>query len=99
VSKGMVVTEGSISDLMAVEAATRIKVVDIQKALNVLKNLDAGIVATQTGSDYLDVRGIEAEKIVVSLVQNEIIPSEVFPVKNNLENVFLQLAHTSGERK
>jgi ABC-type multidrug transport system ATPase subunit len=99
VSKGMVVTEGSISDLMAVEAATRIKVVDIQKALSVLKNLDAGIVATQTGSDYLDVRGIEAEKIVVSLVQNEIIPSEVFPVKNNLENVFLQLAHTSGERK
>jgi ABC-type multidrug transport system ATPase subunit len=99
VSKGMVVTEGSISDLMAVEAATRIKVVDIQKALNVLKNLDAGVVATQTGSDYLDVRGIEAEKIVVSLVQNEIIPSEVFPVKNNLENVFLQLAHTSGERK
>jgi ABC-type multidrug transport system ATPase subunit len=99
VSKGMVVTEGSITDLMAVEASTRIKVADIQKAMGILKNLDASIAVTPSGPEYLDVRGILAEKIIVSLVQNDIVPSEVFPVKNNLENVFLQLAHTSGEGK
>lgn len=99
VSKGMIVKEGSITDLMAVEEATRIKVADIQKATNVLTGIDAAIVVTPTGPEYLDVRGLAAEKIITSLVQNEVVPSEVFPVKNNLENVFLQLAGMSEERK
>ena len=99
VSKGLVVTEGSITDLMASEAATRIRVPDTQKAMNILKNINSSIAVTQTSPEYLDIRGIGAEKIIMSLVQDEIVPSEVFPIKNNLENVFLQLAGTSEERK
>ncbi len=98
VRKGLVVTQGTMAELIAVEASTRIKVADMQKATNVLKEINQSIVVTPFGAEYIDVQGINAEKIIASLVQNEVIPSEVFPVRNNLENVFLQLAQTGEER-
>jgi ABC-type multidrug transport system ATPase subunit len=98
VLKGALVREGTMEELMAVEAATRVKVADMLAATNVLKDINPDIVVKPSGEVYLDVRGISAEKIIASLVQHELIPSEVFPVQNNLESVFLQMAQTTGER-
>jgi len=98
VRKGSVVTEGTISDLLASGAATRIKVADIHKATQILSDLDKTITITLTGDEgFIDVQGAVAEKIVAALVFNGVIPGQVFPVGNDLESVFLQLAQV--ERK
>jgi ABC-type multidrug transport system ATPase subunit len=98
VRKGSVITEGTISDLLATGAATRIKVADIHKAAQILSYLDRSITITPTGMEgFIDVQGAVAEKIVAALVFNGVIPEQVFPVGNDLESVFLQLAQV--ERK
>jgi ABC-type multidrug transport system ATPase subunit len=98
VRKGSVVTEGTISDLLASGAATRIKVTDIHKATQILSDLDKSITITLTGDEgFIDVQGAIAEKIVEALVLNGVFPGQVFPVGNDLESVFLQLAQV--ERK
>jgi ABC-type multidrug transport system ATPase subunit len=98
VRKGSVVTEGTISDLLAIGAATRIKVADIHKATQILSCLDRSITITPTGMEgFIDVQGAVAEKIVAALVFNGVIPGQVFPVGNDLESVFLQLAQVEGK--
>jgi ABC-type multidrug transport system ATPase subunit len=98
VRKGSVITEGTISDLLATGAATRIKVADIHKAAQILSYLDRSITITPTGMEgFIDVQGAVAEKIVAALVFNGVIPGQVFPVGNDLESVFLQLAQVEGK--
>lgn len=98
VRKGSVITEGTISDLLATGAATRIKVADIHKAAQILSYLDRSITITPTGMEgFIDVQGAVAEKIVAALVFNGVIPEQVFPVGNDLESVFLQLAQVEGK--
>jgi hypothetical protein len=68
-------------------------VADIHKATQILSDRDKSITITPTlDGNFIDVQGIIAEKIVETLVLNGVIPGQVFPVGNDLESVFLQLA-------
>ncbi len=98
VRRGSVVTEGTMSDLLTTEGATRIKVANMHKATQILSGLDKNITITpQEDEQFLDVKGATAEKIVETLVLHGVIPAQVFPVENDLESVFLKL--TQSERK
>jgi ABC-type multidrug transport system ATPase subunit len=90
VRQGVIVAEGTVSELLTSETTTRVKTANPAKAAAVCKEI--GPEATiQLQGEYIDVQGIPMEKIVEQLVQHGLTPTEVFPLQNNLENVFLQL--------
>jgi ABC-2 type transport system ATP-binding protein len=89
VRQGVIVAEGTVSELLTSETTTRVKTANPAKAAAVCKEI--GPEATiQLQGEYIDVQGIPMEKIVEQLVQHGLTPTEVFPLQNNLENVFLQ---------
>jgi ABC-2 type transport system ATP-binding protein len=90
VRQGVIVAEGTVSELLTSETTTRVKTADPVKAAAVCKEIEPGA-SIQIQGEYIDVQGIPMEKIVEQLVQQGLTPSEVFPLQNNLENVFLQL--------
>jgi ABC-2 type transport system ATP-binding protein len=97
VRRGSIITEGTMSELLTTEATTRIKVADVSKATQILSALDKNITITpQTDGQFLDIKGVDAEKIVQTLVLKGVVPQQVSPVENDLESVFLKL--TQSER-
>ncbi|GCE07947.1 ABC transporter ATP-binding protein [Dictyobacter aurantiacus] len=92
VRKGLVVAEGKVEDLLKTEHVTRIKTRDQQKAVQLLGELVESQRYLHVNGPYVDVQSVTAEKIIEHLVAHSLTPSEVFPIQNNLENVFLQFA-------
>lgn len=88
VRQGQVVTEGKVSDLLLVETVTRVKTANPEKAATLLRG--DGTRHIQVNGCYIDVQGMQTEKVVEYLVANGLTPSEVFPVQTTLENIFLQ---------
>jgi ABC-2 type transport system ATP-binding protein len=90
VRQGVLVAEGTVSELLGSETTTRVKTSDPAKAAALCKEIGPETTRIQIQGPYIDVQGMQAEKIVEQLVQHGLTPSEVFPLQNNLENVFLQ---------
>jgi ABC-type multidrug transport system ATPase subunit len=90
VRQGVLVAEGTVSELLTGETTTRVKTTDPAKAAAVCKEIGSETTNIQIQGEYIDVQGLPMEKIVEQLVQHGLTPSEVFPLQNNLENVFLQ---------
>lgn len=90
VRQGVLVAEGTVSELLTGETTTRVKTTDPAKAAAVCKEIGSETTNIQIQGEYIDVQGLPMEKIVEQLVQHGLTPSEVFPLQKNLENVFLQ---------
>lgn len=92
VRKGLVVAEGKVADLLKTELITRVKTSNPEKAAQVLGGIVDSKRHLHISGPYIDVHAVAAEKIIEHLVAHSLTPSEVFPIQNNLENVFLQFA-------
>ncbi|GCF07103.1 ABC transporter ATP-binding protein [Dictyobacter arantiisoli] len=92
VRQGTLVAEGSVVELLARENTTRVKTADPNRAAALCKEIGNGSENIRINGVYVDIQGLVVEQIVEHLVQGGLTPTEVFPIQNNLENVFLQLA-------
>ncbi|GCE22301.1 ABC transporter ATP-binding protein [Dictyobacter kobayashii] len=97
VGKGLVVAEGRVEDLLKTDLITRVKTSNPEKAMQVLAEIVDDKKYLHVNGPYLDVQAVTAEKIIEQLVSHSLTPSEVFPIQNNLENVFLRLAQQTDK--
>ena len=94
-SRGQVLAQGSVEELVRRESALRLQVADAQAAAQQLSNLsDIGPVTVEDGYVLIDATLDDAERIGEHLAQVGIYPRRIEPVGSDLEAFFLDL--TSG---
>jgi ABC-2 type transport system ATP-binding protein len=90
-SRGQIVAEGSVSDLLDEQKMTvKIAVAAPAEAEAALQSL-AGVEKVTINGHYLNVSGVSGEEIVRHLAQHHIYPGEVLPQRVDLESLFLEM--------
>jgi ABC-2 type transport system ATP-binding protein len=90
-SRGQIVAEGSVSDLLDEQKMTvKICVAAPAQAEAALQSL-AGVERVTVNGHYLNVSGVSGEEIVRHLAQHHIYPGEVLPQRVDLESLFLEM--------
>lgn len=90
--KGRIVAEGPVRMLHNASEVVRVRVKDPQAAM---KALPAQCHIQQNGA-YLDISGMSSEQVIVTLVQQGVVPSEVMIEQADLEALFLALTDAAA---
>lgn len=100
VRQGQVVAEGEVASLLqAGGEAVRVRTADPERALQVLSGLVSQARDLTRVGEYVDIRGVPAEQLVEHLVHNGLTPTEVFPHRQDLEQIFLELTQEPVARR
>jgi len=92
IRQGQVVAEGEVASLLRRSGeAVRVRTADPERALQLLREIVSNAHDLSRIGDYVDIRGVPPEQIVECLVHNGLTPTEVFPQRQDLEHVFLEL--------
>ncbi|PZA08092.1 ABC transporter ATP-binding protein [Meiothermus sp. PNK-Is4] len=95
IHKGRLVAQGAVRELLSKGEGVRVKVDAPEEAALVLSGLARRLEVVE---DYLEVFGLEAKEIVRQLVAAGFVPSEVVPLRSDLEELFLELTREGGRR-
>ena len=87
---GRVVAQGRVSELLGGEATVRARVPEVEAAARLLGSL-SGVTSVRSNGHYIEVVGLPSEVVNLQLVQNGIVPSELWTQQHDLEHVFLEL--------
>ena len=100
IRQGQVVAEGEVASLLqAGGEAVRVRTADPERALQLLSGLVPQARDLGRVGEYVDIRGVPAEQLVEHLVHNGLTPTEVFPHRQDLEQVFLELTQEPVARR
>jgi ABC-type multidrug transport system ATPase subunit len=89
-SRGRVVAEGAVAELMGDQQAVRVRVASPADAVQSLQSLPS-VKSIEPNGSYITVKGVQSEAIVAHLVGQGIVPGEVSVVNGDLESLFLEL--------
>lgn len=90
-SRGRVVAQGRVDELLGQEQATvKVRVPEPTAAQEALASL-SGVTAVSVNGAYVRVCGVSSESVVAHLVHHGIVPGEIATDRNNLEEIFLEL--------
>ncbi|MBV9710907.1 MAG: ABC transporter ATP-binding protein [Ktedonobacteraceae bacterium] len=100
IRQGQVVAEGEVASLLRTAGdAVRVRTVDPDRALQLLRELATDTYSLQRIGDYIEVRRVPTERVVEHLVHNGLTPTEVLPQRQDLEHVFLELTQEPVARR
>jgi ABC-type multidrug transport system ATPase subunit len=94
-SRGKVVARGTVSELVGRKDVIRVRVAEPEEAARVLRALP-GVTDVRPDSNHVDVRGVTSEAVIVHMVENGVVPSEVIRGGTDLESVFLELTQETA---
>lgn len=99
-SKGVIMAEGPIAELVKRGQAIMVRVADPARAIELLSKLD-GVTKVEPDGDYLVITASTslASEVNVALVQAGIAVSELRPAGNSLEHVFLEVTGMPDEQR
>lgn len=89
-SRGRVVAQGTVAELMGDQQIVRIRVTAPNEAAQALQSLPS-VTSVEPNGAYLTVKGAGSEDVVKHLVAQGIVPSEVSNLNTDLESLFLDL--------
>jgi ABC-2 type transport system ATP-binding protein len=95
IHKGRLVAQGAVRELLSKGEGVRVKVDAPEEAALILSGL-AG--RTEVVGGYLEVSGLDIKEIVRQLVAAGFVPSEVLPLRSDLEGLFLELTREGEGR-
>jgi len=87
-SKGKILKQGFVKDLLAQSDLFELRVVDVTRAQESLLKMPEVQIQMCDGNNRIRVAGAEKESVVKHLVNDGVIPSEVKEVKQSLEDLF-----------
>jgi ABC-type multidrug transport system ATPase subunit len=100
IRQGQVVASGEVASLLqAGGEAVRVRTADPERALQLLNGLVSQARDLARVGEYIDIRGVPAEQLVEHLVHNGLTPTEVLPLRRDLEHVFLELTQEPVTRR
>jgi len=100
IRQGQVVASGEVASLLQAKGeAVRVRTADPERALQLLNGLVSQARDLGRVGEYVDVRGVPVEQLVEHLVHNGLTPTEVFPHRQDLEQVFLELTQEPVARR
>ncbi|MHB1415631.1 MAG: ABC transporter ATP-binding protein [Chloroflexota bacterium] len=88
--QGHVVAQGTVAQLIGQQDVVKARVPSPAQAAGVLRTL-AGVTRVEPNGTYVRVSGVPSEAVIVHLVNNGIVPSEVLRGESDLESIFLEL--------
>lgn len=95
IHKGRLVAQGSVPELLSKGDGVRVKVDAPEEAALILCGLAR---RTEVVGDYLEVSGLDAKEVVRQLFAAGFVPSEVLPLRSDLEGLFLELTREGEGR-
>ncbi|ADH62704.1 ABC transporter related protein [Allomeiothermus silvanus DSM 9946] len=95
IHRGRLVAQGAVQELLSKGEGVRVKVDAPEEAALILSGLAR---RTEIVGDYLEVFGLDVKEIVRQLVAAGFVPSEVLPLRSDLEELFLELTREGEGR-
>jgi ABC-2 type transport system ATP-binding protein len=95
IHKGRLVAQGAVRELLSKGEGVRVKVDAPEEAALILSGLTR---RTEVVGGYLEVSGLDVKEIVRQLVAAGFVPSEVLPLRSDLEGLFLELTREGEGR-
>ena len=90
-NKGRVVAQGRVADLLNAQSPSlRLCVSNPREAARLLQSLP-GVKSVHTDSTGLIVTGAESQAVMKHLIANNILPTEITALKNDLESLFMDV--------
>ncbi|HEY7420275.1 MAG TPA: ABC transporter ATP-binding protein [Ktedonobacteraceae bacterium] len=100
IRQGQVVAEGEVASLLQASGeAVRVRTADPERTLQLLSGLVSQAHDLARVGEYVDIRRVPTERIVEHLVHNGLTPTEVFPLRRDLEQVFLEFTQEPVVRR
>jgi ABC-type multidrug transport system ATPase subunit len=90
INRGKMVAQGSVHELLGEQKVVRAWVPSPAEAVQLLQTLP-GARAVRANGTYVEVGGVPSEDVILHLVDQGIVPSQVINRENGLEEVFFQL--------
>ena len=99
ISKGRLVVQGDVADLLHPQEQVRLRTTDDDKALAILQAAD-GIEATRAKDEALVVTIAHecSSELTALLSKSEVYVTEIAPLQVSLEQYFLDVTGENGER-
>lgn len=94
-SKGRVVAQGAVAELLGGQAVVRVQVDSPAAAAELLARLP-GARDIQPNGIYVTVGGVSSQAVVAHLVAGGCVPSEVVITRSDLESLFLELTQADA---
>jgi ABC-2 type transport system ATP-binding protein len=96
-SRGKLIAQGRVQDLLWQRGAVRLKTTDDERARDVLAALDWVVsVGTEEGYLVAEAPSERSGELTRALAQHEVFVTEMSPLKVSLEDFFLEVTEESG---
>jgi ABC-type multidrug transport system ATPase subunit len=96
VNRGRVVAQGTVAELTGGQQAVRVRAASPTDAVRVLQALPS-VQGVESNGTYVTVKGATAEEVVVHLVTQGVVLSELVTMNADLESLFLELTQESPQ--
>jgi ABC-2 type transport system ATP-binding protein len=90
INHGKIVAQGLVDELLGEQQVVRAWVPDTSQAAHIIESLE-GVSRVQSNGTYIEVGGVSSEQVILHLVNQGLVPSQVTIGKNDLEEAFFKL--------